>query len=84
MTAGQRRYAEKIAIRLAVEILTGQRHHGHHSYLIAARYLGSCHGPHKRDVLTSLVRLLALQHPGRYRPTGTIRRALALTDPNTR
>ena len=81
MTPGQRRYAEMIAIRLAVEVLAGPPPAPYRgdSHLIAARHLGARHlgaGVSRRDVLASLVTLLTLQPGARYRPTGTVTRAL--------
>ena len=78
MTAGQRRYAEMIAIRLAVEITAGQSRSqpAGDSTLRAAIHLGATATNDRQVALTSLVRLLALWSGARYRPTGTILRAL--------
>ena len=82
MTPGQRRYAEMIAIRLAVEVLAGPPPGPYRadSNLIAARHLGAGAGASRREVLSSLVALIALQPGALYRPTGTVTRALATRD----
>ena len=79
MTAGQRRYAEMIAIRLAVEILAGQSRcqpFGD-AHLRAAVHLGATATNDRLVALTSLVRLLTLWSGTGYRPTPTVTRALA-------
>ena len=78
MPPGQRRFAEMIAIRLAVEVLAGPPPAPYRgdSHLIAARHLGAISGTSKRDVLGCLVALLRLQPGGRYHPTATVTRAL--------
>ena len=79
MTAGQRRYAEMIAIRLAVEILAGQSRcqpFGD-AHLRAAVHLGATATNDRLVALASLVALLALQPGARYRPTPTVTRSLA-------
>ena len=79
MTGGQRRYAEMIAIRLAVEITAGQSRcqPAGDSTLRAAIHLGATATNDRRVALTSLVALLAIQPGVRYRPTATVTRALA-------
>jgi hypothetical protein len=79
VTAGQRRYAEMIAIRLAVEITAGQSRSqpAGDSTLRAAIHLGATATNDRLVALTSLVALLKLQHGARYRPTPTVTRALA-------
>ena len=78
MTASQRRYAEMIAIRLAVEILAGQYRSEPCGYatLHAAKNLGATATNDRLVALSSLVALLALQPGLRYRPTATVTRAL--------
>ena len=78
MTAGQRRYAEMIAIRLAVEILAGQPRSqpAGDAHLRAAVHLGATATTNRLVALASLVALLVLQPGPRYRPTGTVTRAL--------
>ena len=78
MTAGQRRYAEMIAIRLAVEILAGQYRSEPCGYatLRAAKNLGAIPTTDRLVALASLVALLTLQPGPRYRPTPTVTRAL--------
>jgi hypothetical protein len=78
VTAGQRRYAEMIAIRLAVEILAGQSRcqPAGDSTLRAAVHLGATATNDRLVALSSLVALLALQPGPRYRPTATVTRAL--------
>ena len=78
MTAGQRRYAEMIAIRLAVEILAGQPRSqpAGDAHLCAAVHLGATATNDRLVALASLVALLALQPGPRYRPTATVTRAL--------
>jgi hypothetical protein len=79
VTAGQRRYAEMIAIRLAVEILAGQSRcqPAGYSTLRAAKHLGAIATTNRSVALSSLVALLVLQPGARYRPTATVTRALA-------
>jgi hypothetical protein len=78
VTAGQRRYAEMIAMRLAVEILAGQSRSqpAGDSTLRAAVHLGATATNDRLVALGSLVALLALQPGPRYRPTATVTRAL--------
>ena len=78
MTAGQRRYAEMIAIRLAVEILAGQCRSQPCGYstVRAAKHLGAIATTNRSVALSSLVALLTLQPGPRYRPTATVTRAL--------
>ena len=78
MTAGQRRYAEMIAIRLAVEILAGQPRSqpAGDAHLRAAVHLGATATNDRLVALASLVALLVLQPGSRYRPTPTVTRAL--------
>jgi hypothetical protein len=78
VTGGQRRYAETIAIRLAVEILAGQyrREPCGYATLRAAKNLGAIPTTDRLVALGSLVALLTLQPGPRYRPTGTVIRAL--------
>jgi hypothetical protein len=79
MTSGQFRYAEMIAIRLAVEILAGHSRHQPCGYatLRAAAHLGAINTTNRQTALSSLVALLQLQSGASYRPTGTVTRALA-------
>lgn len=71
------RYAETVAIRLAVEVLTGMQHPGarhpmESPYSTAAWHLGA-RGRGRRRVLRDLVAIMSLHG---YQPIGTIRRAL--------
>ena len=82
MTAGQLRYAEQVAIRLAVEVITGLPHPDYDRkinpdlspYTRAARHLGA-HGAWRGEVLRDLVSILTLYG---YRPTLTVRRAMTI------
>ena len=78
MTAGKFRYAEMIAIRLAVEILAGHSRASPAGTPPCAPPLTSARStPPTGTTASSLVALLQLQSGAFYRPNGTVTRALA-------